>query len=352
MKVKTISRPTELRETKFEVYKTLRNPDPVLHPFERQREYTRALNATKLSRLFAKPFLFQLEMRESIYSLRFFDSKLLSGSFDGTINLWTLETRTKISCQQVGNVKDMTTYKNEIYTIGDNKISMFDPDLQLQNSWTTDININSIDHNYRDSIFCTASDTIHIWDKTRQEPTHSMQWGSETILKARFNPAEVNVLASLGSDRSIVLYDIRTSCAISKVVMNLAQNCVSWNPREPFNFVTGSEDHNCYTFDMRHFSNTLCVHKGHVSAVLAVDYSPTGKEFVSGGYDKTIRVFGNRDGTSRDVMHTKRMQKVFCVGYSQDGQYIVSGSDDGSIRGWKSQADRPLGIVTTTKLVE
>ena len=34
--------------------------DPALHPFEKAREYTRALNATKLERMFAKPFLAQL----------------------------------------------------------------------------------------------------------------------------------------------------------------------------------------------------------------------------------------------------------------------------------------------------
>jgi WD40 repeat protein len=29
----------------------------------------------------------------------------------------------------------------------------------------------------------------------------------------------------------------------------------------------------------------------HVSAVTAVDYAPTGKEFASGGYDKSVRIF-------------------------------------------------------------
>ena len=33
------------------------------------------------------------------------------------------------------------------------------------------------------------------------------------------------------------------------------------------------------------------MHKDHVSAVIDVDYSPTGKEFVSAGYDKTIQIY-------------------------------------------------------------
>ena len=345
MKVKTISRLENQRDSKFEIHKLKRNPNPDLHPFEKQREYTRALNATKLSKLFAKPFLFQLETRESIYSLCRMDFGLLSGSFDGHIHLWNMEQKTSIQYQIDGNVKDISYFKNQIYCVGNNRVSMFNTLLEKQNDYTTENAINSIDHHYRDSMFCTSSDTIQLWDPNRQEPTHTMQWGSETIIKVRFNPAEVNVLGSLGSDRSIVLYDIRTQIPISKVVMNHRQNSLSWNPREPFNFVVGGEDHNCYSFDMRHLSNTLCVHKGHVSAVLDVDFSPTGKEFTSGGYDKTIRIFENRGGISREVLHTKRMQRVFAVKFSCDGQYVYSGSDDGSIRAWKAEANAKLGIV-------
>ncbi len=53
MKIKTISRSEEAftRETAKDVYKVHRNVDPALHPFEKPREYTRALNATKLERV-------------------------------------------------------------------------------------------------------------------------------------------------------------------------------------------------------------------------------------------------------------------------------------------------------------
>lgn len=38
-----------------------RNLDPLLHPFSRPRERIRALNAAKLDRLFAKPFIQSLD---------------------------------------------------------------------------------------------------------------------------------------------------------------------------------------------------------------------------------------------------------------------------------------------------
>lgn len=49
------------------------------------------------------------------------------------------------------------------------------------------------------------------------------------------------------------------------------------------------------------------IHKGHISAILDIDFAPTGREFVTGSFDKTIRIFNFKDGKSREVYHTKRM---------------------------------------------
>lgn len=56
-----------------------------------------------------------------------------------------------------------------------------------------------------------------------------------------------------------------------------------------------------YTYDMRYLETPVMVHMDHVSAVLDVDYSPTGKEFVSASFDKTIRIFPKDSDRSRSV---------------------------------------------------
>lgn len=84
----------------------------------------------------------------------------------------------------------------------------------------------------------------------------------------------------------------------------------------------------------------------HTSAVIDVDYAPTGREFVSGSYDKTIRIFESLKGHSRDVYHTKRMQRLTCVKWSLDNKYILSGSDEMNIRMWKARASEKLGVVS------
>ena len=74
-----------------------------------------------------------------------------------------------------------------------------------------------------------------------------------------------------------------------------------------------------------------------MSAVMDVDYSPTGREFVAGGYDRSVRVFPTGGGHSREVYHTKRMQRVFAVRFSGDASYVFSGSDDMNVRIWKAR---------------
>lgn len=64
-----------------------------MHPFEVPREYTRALNATKLERVFAKPFIASLDgHKDSVNTLTQKKSRLneiFSGSFDGEVILVT-----------------------------------------------------------------------------------------------------------------------------------------------------------------------------------------------------------------------------------------------------------------------
>ena len=78
-----------------------RNLDPALHPFERAREYTRALNATKLERMFAQPFLGDLGKGhvDGVYKITNDPSsleRLASGSGDGVVKVWDLTSQDEV----------------------------------------------------------------------------------------------------------------------------------------------------------------------------------------------------------------------------------------------------------------
>jgi DDB1- and CUL4-associated factor 13 len=409
MKIKTISRNEAdfTRQRATDAHKVYRNADPSLHPFEKAREYTRALTATKMERMFAKPFIGAMDGHsDGVHAMSTISKQLrflASGACDGELRLWDLSRRSTvwhsrahtgfvngvcsspsgellISCGSDKTVKvwdvaaaldpaqssaaALSFGKNEtdehIIMRRDNVDDDDDDDDEDEDQLWNDSKINTtrpivtllgssgftgVSHRYQAEHFATSSAKVDLWDYSRAEPVHSFEWGADTVDTVRFNAVESHVLASTASDRSIVLYDVRNRTPIRKLVMRMRSNDLCWNPMEAFNFTVANEDHNLYTFDMRKLDSAQVVHKDHVYAVMCVDYSPTGRTFVSGSYDRTVRIFNHTDGHSKEVYHSKRMQRVWSVRYSLDDKYIMSGSDEFNIRLWKSVASRTLKTV-------
>lgn len=81
---------------------------------------------------------------------------------------------------------------------------------------------------------------MHVWDETKTAPVTNLTFGmlrsfsavlilisglcrvagsTETVDVVRFNMSEASVLASIGSERTMCLYDIRTGKAERRIVM-------------------------------------------------------------------------------------------------------------------------------------
>lgn len=344
-----------------------RNLNPEIHPFERAREYTRALNATKLERMFAKPFLAQLGKGhvDGVYTLAKDPNSLQrfgSGSGDGVVKVWSLETRGELWQAKLHDniVRGMCwTHDNKLLSCGggaDHTIALSDPYNTPNGSSPVAIYYGKsaftcLSH-HRSSAAFVASTTsgLSIYDISRSTsaPAQNLAWPTaiDTVNTVAFNPVETSIMAAASTDRSILLFDLRTSSAIAKTVLALATNAISWNPMEGFNFATACEDHNLYLFDSRNMNRALNVMKDHVAAVMDVEFSPTGEELVTASYDRTIRLWSRASGHSRDIYHTKRMQRVFSVKFTPDNQYVLSGSDDGNIRLWRPNASSRQGVVS------
>ncbi|TFK31841.1 WD40-repeat-containing domain protein [Crucibulum laeve] len=340
---------------------TSRNLNPLMHPFARARERTRALNAAKMDRMFAKPFVDALEGHIDAVEVLIRQpgslTTIASGSWDGGLILHNLSTRKQI-------VKLPQAHKGKLsglcFAEGERLLSCgVDRNVKLwavgSGATDTPLNVfpgksafNSIDHHRSDPLFATASNTVQIWDETKSAPISNLTFptSTETITSVRFNLSESSVLASIGSDRTFTLYDIRTGKAERRTIMQMRSNSLAWSPTFPTTVLLASEDHNLYTFDIRHMSTPTQIYKAHVAAVMSCDWSPTGLEFVSGGWDRTVRIWKEGQGHSPEVYHTKRMQRVTSSIFSADARYVLSGSDDGNVRIWKAKASDKLGVVT------
>jgi len=265
MKIKALSRSASSTQAPgSNVAKVTRNLDPNQHPFERAREYTRALNATKVERMFAQPFVGEFEHGhvDGVYSFAKDPNSLdhfASGSGDGVVKVWDFAGRQeKWQAQAHENlVKGMCwTRDKKLITCGaDRQVQLFEPYSQASKTapkatWHGNTAFTSVSHHRTLPSFAAASSTISIYDTSRTSgaPVQSMVWPSaiDTINHVSFNQVETSILASCATDRAVILYDLRTSMPLHRTVLNFASNCISWNPMEAYNFAVANEDHNAY----------------------------------------------------------------------------------------------------------
>ncbi|KAH1211929.1 DDB1- and CUL4-associated factor 13 [Glycine max] len=288
MKVKVISRSVDefTRERSQDLQRVFRNYDPSLRPQEKAVEYVRAVNAVKLDKIFARPFIGALDGHIDAVSCMTRNPSQLKGIFsssmDGDIRLWDLAAR-RIVCQFPGHrgaVRGLTASTDgHILVSCGTDCTLWSVPLLLLWSQMTQLRalLRGADHQWDGEHFATAGAQVDIWNHNRSQPINSFEWGTDTVISVRFNPGEPNLLAT--------------------------------------------------------------------SARMDVDYSPTGREFVTGSYDRTVRIFQYNGGHSKEIYHTKRMQRVFCVKFSGDGSYVISGSDDTNLRLWKAKASEQLGVI-------
>ena len=245
MKIKTISRTEEdfSRKSKLDIVKVHRNRDPALHPFERAREYQKAVVATKLDKIFAKPFIGALDGHsDGVYcssSIRNKNVPFITGACDGELRVWDLARRVCFwsTIAHQGFVRGVSPDPTgtTFFSCGDDKLvkqwalEPLDTDaIAPLNTFHSPHSLTAIDHHWIDQQFATSGERIDVWDCNRPDPIHSYKWGADTILSVKFNPAEKSLLVSTCADRGVCLYDLRVSVPMRKFVLPMKSNNVAW----------------------------------------------------------------------------------------------------------------------------
>lgn len=214
-----------------------------------------------MDRMFAAPFIGQLGKGhvDGVYTMSKDPQSLTrfaSGSGDGVVKVWDLTTREEIWQHKAheNTVKGICwTHDSKLLTAGgyDRTIQLHDPYATVKK--TTPITtyqgkaaFTGLSHHQTSPAFAAShSSGISIYDLSRSTsaPIHDLAWPTsiDTVNTVSFNPVETSILASAATDRSIVLYDLRTNSPLAKTVLTLATNAISWNPMEAFNFATANE---------------------------------------------------------------------------------------------------------------
>ncbi|KAM3181635.1 hypothetical protein ACTXT7_013989 [Hymenolepis weldensis] len=366
MKVRLLSRnPADYqRQTKDDIFKMPRNVSSTEHPFAAEREYIRALNAAKLSRMMAKPFIGCLAGTTDTMTVMSLNTEKVGlavfGTFDGKVQYWDVARRKLIHEAEAhsGEVRGVCQYDKSqlMYTCGvDSQLKQWRMNHDnIVEGWSQPLNTvlleqtpMCLDHHPKmDAFIIGTPQSCLFYHSSRMDvPVREWTWGYESIHHAAFNPVEHNLVGILTKDNSIVLADTREDAPLRKLKMNLRLNALSWNPMEPYVFTAACEDYNLYTYDVRFFKHPKRVYIGHINTAMSVDYSPSGREFVSGSYDSTIRIWSVDQTSAIDVYHTKRMKRVLQVKFTLDAQFVLSSSTDQNVRLWRAHASEKFGPV-------
>ncbi|CAA0834836.1 Unknown protein [Striga hermonthica] len=176
MKVKVISRSTDefTRERSQDLQcSVISSFDPSsLRTQEKAVEYVRALNAAKLGKIFARPFIGALDGHIDAISSMAKNPVHLKGIFSGSVDGGG-------QFRQFPGHQGITKPRSVPLAVYIWKNAFW-----------------AVDRQYEGEFFATAGAQVDIWNHDRSQPVNSFEWGKDTVISIRFNPAEPNLLAT------------------------------------------------------------------------------------------------------------------------------------------------------------
>ena len=233
---------------------------------------------------------------------------LASGSADTTIRLWNLAS--------AAEVRLLTAHKFWVAAVA------FSPDGGTLASGSADR-------------------TIKLWDAASGEERHTLRSAGGAIHALAFSP-DGRSLASLAADNSIALWDVAAARQQRLLTAHGGSgNSIAFSP-DGSRLASGSAENAITLWEVAGAREPLSFGV-QAETVAAVAFSPDGHALASGSTDGTITLWDVAEGRALRRLrgHTST---VACVSFSPDGTTLASASRDHTIKLWDIAASLKRGV--------
>jgi WD40 repeat protein len=193
------------------------------------------------------------------------------------------------------------------------------------------------------SVLASASydSTVKLWDVAAGRLDQTLTGHSERIHRVAWSP-DGRLLASGGYEKAIWLWDVEqnryrgTLQGHTDSVLDLA-----FTPDSRRLLSCGDS-----TLRLWDIESLRCIRvlQGNVEALFDVDWSPDGTRLASGGSDKLVTIFDATEGTPSRVLRGHG-GLVFGVAWSPDGRRLASSSWDTTVRVWNPATGESLQVL-------
>lgn len=278
-----------------------------------------------------------------VYSMAFSgDCKVLaSGSGDGSVRLWDVQTGAGIGKAFQGHSGSVTSV---IFSPNGAIIASSSSDRTIR-LWDVKTgaernrpfrghsdSVNSVTFSPSGALLASGSSdkTIRLWStEVGDEISKPFQGHSDSVTSVTFSPSG-GLLASGSNDHTIRLWSVKTGSQISLssqpvnyVPMSLAGTLIALS--EPL------RDLIHYT-SMEYSASSVLNFQGHSECVTSVAFSPDGRSLVSRSDDNTVRLWRVSTGDQIGSPFQSQSSTTRCVAFYEDSTILAACSDDDTIR--------------------
>ncbi|MFQ3566929.1 MAG: PKD domain-containing protein [Aggregatilineales bacterium] len=264
-------------------------------------------------------------------------NRLISGTFDGEVTIWDLNTRQPVrSLTGLNSAVWSVAWSpagNRVAAAGDDGVILIWETDSWQNIAVLQVGsiVNAIDWNSQGTQFASgdASARVILWSIDAQEPVTIFQ--ANTGINALSWHPNGTRLASVGNDGNIVFWDLNAGTFVGNIQVGDVVNALSYHPDGSRIAAAAANSVIIYDVNSGQPLRNLSAHAG---TVIALAYHPNGSVLATGGADAQVILWDGMSGEQRLTLqgHTAA---VTGLAWNADSSRLASAGEDGLINIWQ-----------------